>query len=62
MIPKTVFVAGGSFKMGMGSLVESERPAHPVNSILTRYRFISGLNLFSEELFLHLFRHKGIEC
>jgi sulfatase modifying factor 1 len=30
-IPETVFVSGGTFKMGMGSLVESERPAHAVN-------------------------------
>lgn len=30
LIPETVFVTGGSFKMGLGSLVESERPAHQV--------------------------------
>lgn len=31
LVPQTIFVAGGSFKMGQGSLVESERPAHTIS-------------------------------
>lgn len=31
VVPETVLVTGGSYKMGQGSLVESERPAHTVN-------------------------------